>query len=270
MLGVVILSQEWPGEVFNNCQQIDFTLNNEAKSCFKVKNQPIIGIHQDSAFYTGECFWNHVLIKLMIEKINEAHRIDKLFLALHDTHWIGNNIHGFEKHHFDLDGLEIELADPPNSVVGVVFKHETGSEVYEILIKHLGGRHDFDAGSFIEDINGYMRKLKKNILVKKIHSLRYEILSPLVALDLITQKEVEKEGKCIDDNTKNEVNNAIADIKAAHIETICNILKCGDLKETIESLIPQKNSGHLTIDHRLLVDVAEQLENKIAKLGSTG
>lgn len=189
---------------------------------------------------------------------------DSLILCFHTEALTPNNI---------KDGMNGKIKD-----YNVIAIEKFGSEKTELWgkitdIKKICQKGEIASGkekdfkNLFDDIwLTYDMKAKIN----KVHSLRYEILSPLVALDLITQEEVEKECKSINDNTKNEVNNAIADIKAAQIETICNILKCGDLKETIESLIPQKNSGHLTIDHRLLVDVAEQLENKIAELGSTG
>lgn len=111
--------------------------------------------------------------------------------------------------------------------------------------------------------------LKTEDDLTQIHSLRYEILSPLVALDLITQAK--KEGKSIDNETTKAVNDAATEIKTKkQIEAFCKILACGDLEEKIESLIPQEINGSLTIDHAALVDVAEQLENKIAKLELTG
>lgn len=105
---------------------------------------------------------------------------------------------------------------------------------------------------------------------KTAQTLRYEILSPLVALDLIQQSE--RAGRIIDNDAlkslRVDIQKAIAKLNDP-INDFCSIpaIVCDDFKETLQKL--RICDAYSTSDefHRDLERVADQMEAQIEAIG---
>lgn len=118
------------------------------------------------------------------------------------------------------------------------------------------------------------KHLKTEYDLAKIHSLRVEILSPLVALDLIKQAEANGTDVKIDENMKNKVKNAISDLinndekqKKDPINDFCQLIEYDSFLEKLEKLVKCGRSS-LEINRGDLEDVAKEMEKQIAALNA--
>ena len=130
-------------------------------------------------------------------------------------------------------------------------------------------------GNCDNDVN----KLVKNLLnevegknrITEAHSLRAEILSPLVALDLI--KQAEANGTDINDNLKTQVRTAISNLNCDDEKENKNpiaalwekCIKCDGFRKKLNDLVKNTNSDwndyHSNLEH-----VARKMEEQIAQL----
>lgn len=102
--------------------------------------------------------------------------------------------------------------------------------------------------------------------------LRFEILCPLVALDLIMQAEENNKDTKIDENLKDQVKKAISDLtkndkgEKNPIATLCDkYINCGELREKLNGLVNNTNR-ECSDYHSCLEDVAKKMEEQIAQL----
>ncbi|MBC8459751.1 MAG: hypothetical protein H8D67_17300 [Deltaproteobacteria bacterium] len=104
----------------------------------------------------------------------------------------------------------------------------------------------------------------------RIHRLRYGILSPLVALDLIKQAEVNSSSdKSTDLSTlKNEIETAIDNLGES-IKEFCELpIKCDEFKDQLEKLRKYEKYSSWKDYHKELKEVAEGMEEQIAAIES--
>jgi ketol-acid reductoisomerase len=75
--------------------------------------------------------------------------------------------------------------------------------------------------------------------------------------------QADKESKVIDENTKNDVKNAVKEIKKGdQVNKLCGILECAyQLKSDLNSLMQVENSS--SIDHENLKKIAGDLESQV-------
>jgi hypothetical protein len=275
MLGIIILSRLWQEREKFELIPLGKIYNKE-KSCSKLKEQPIIGIHEDNAFSEGEVSWNKNLLKNMVEKL-KVEGVDELFLAVHDRHFYGREISGYEEHHVDFE-KKLGIDRVKNGVLGVLFKHEEASAIYRILRKHLDPQMDLDITDFVNDIVDYKENVIRRFLADKIYSLRCQILEPLVALDLIMQAKIG-----INDPLRNRICEAIEGIKdGKQFKEICKYLGWEEMKDPSDKyrqIIDQANRYVEIINQTGLIqktnsetfqkdlkDFAQGIENRIADI----
>lgn len=133
-------------------------------------------------------------------------------------------------------------------------------------------------------LNNLLDKLEKPFLTKRALKLRSEILSPLVAIDLIQQSN--KKLTEISDEIVNGINNALSEAEGNKINELCNIVLCdeidesrkeedaegneeqGNLRARLNKLVENggKWSSDSPVDLGDLNDVALTLEDKISSL----
>jgi hypothetical protein len=106
----------------------------------------------------------------------------------------------------------------------------------------------------------------------KIHSLRYEILSPFVALDLIKQAEANSKNIKIDGNIKTNIKKAISELtkndkgEKNPIAVFCDkYIKCDEFREKLNGLLKVTDRDWNDY-HRDLEDVAKKMEEQIASI----
>lgn len=131
-------------------------------------------------------------------------------------------------------------------------------------------------GNCDKDVNELVKNLLNEVegknRVAEAHSLRAEILSPLVALDLIKQAEANNKNISIDEKMKNAVKEAISALakndekqKKNSIEALCDHIQCDSFRGKLENLVSDGSSS-LKIDRNDLDDIAKRMEEQIARL----
>jgi len=117
---------------------------------------------------------------------------------------------------------------------------------------------------FISLLNDLQKKSKESDL----YNLRYEILSPLVALDLIQQAEGDNTLDENDNLTELKGNIRVAiDALEAPIEEFCKVpIKCDEFEEHLRELMKPEYHSPWEKYHKDLKNVAEQMETQIAAI----
>ena len=124
-----------------------------------------------------------------------------------------------------------------------------------------------------DNFNSLWSYLWRNALLTEAHSLRAEILSPLVALDLIKQAEANDTDVTIDENLKTQVGNAISNLTGDDegenenpIAAFCEkCIKCDGFREKLNDLLNDTDRGWSSY-HSDLEHVAQKMEEQIELL----
>ena len=214
------------------------------------------------------CFYNFIFIRDdhnyldpvsfiqdLVELLSPSH-IKRIAIAIHK----GKNVMPAVAK--SLDGLRNQyqfktIYDP------VPFSHVTGDRIWNEYIK-----------SFIEGIGNKAYDELYNRLWDVLarpdsiaYKLRYDLLSPLVALDLITQAY---QAGNIDAKAKNKIINEINEITRGDyyekiIFRICAILDCDEnVKNRLKQLA--EGASNSKIDHNKLKMIADELEVQISEI----
>lgn len=144
-----------------------------------------------------------------------------------------------------------------------------------------GGEKDFYIEEWLDESNFLNRFTSFDVLKHGSHGarivefqrLRYVILSPLVALDLINQAEANNETIKIDNDIKKRVKEAISDLttsdkrkKENSIDALCNKhIKCDEFREMLKALVNETDLSWKQY-HGKLEDVVRKMEEQIAIL----
>lgn len=181
-VGVIVFSRLWPQNDVETFESINMTVNNETKTAYKVKSYPIIGINEDSAF-GNDYGKNEELVIELFKNLKGCNGFEEVFLVLHDLHFDN-------KPHQEADITKnrsfrfIQAINNETQIrKAVLFQHENDVEICGILKKHLKEVKPFDADSFYEDLENYLKKDD----IKDDHTLRFEILTPFAFLHTMLQ-----------------------------------------------------------------------------------
>ncbi len=144
---VIILSDLWPKK-----ERTDFELVNiKDKPCFKVKNYPIIGIHQGNAF-GNKADKNSDLITEMFLKL-DSDSFDEIFLALHCTNF--NRSVLVEQDIGMGQKFIVKILSSGKSIKkAIYFRQESNVNIYKILKNNLSS-NSFNVELFYNNLEDY-------------------------------------------------------------------------------------------------------------------
>lgn len=142
----------------------------------------------------------------------------------------------------------------------------------ELLITKYSSAKDLTWSNYISsfcdnsaDIGDKFDSLWSFLWVNAHYSLRYEILSPLVALDLIKQTEKNNKDIKIDENLKTQVETAISRLTNP-IDDFCKkCIKCDGFREKLNDFVKNTNRDWNKY-HDDLVEIEKNMEKQIALL----
>ena len=271
MIGVVILSWLWPKkehEIDGIFKDSPLDYGESQVNCVKVKGFPIIGVNQ-GLLVQVELEHNQTLVLEMAKEI----RFEGLNYAffLHDRHILGEVVQGGVRDISDelgyafIDGLPSGVKQ--NSFL---FLQEPGTPIFDLLEPHLGDSNIkfFNPKKFMEDVNKYLESELSKKKASDVNRARFEILSPLVALDLINQAE---------GNSSSDKDTSLSTLKFKIKEAIDNLgvpieefcrppIKCDEFKDQLEKLREYEKYSSWKDYHKELKGVAEGMEEQIAAI----
>ena len=196
MIGVVVLSWIWPQRVDGINEVFENRALNYAKStvnCVKTREYPIIGVNQN--LLTENSLQGNQILALEMARAMGFEELYYVFF-LHDRHILGEVVEGGVLDVSNELGFEF-IDELPESVKqsSFLFSHEPSVSVFDLLIQHINVDNisEFDSLSFLEDVNKFLKGEYKKKRTVDLNRLRFEMLSPLVALDLLTQTPAQKD-----------------------------------------------------------------------------
>jgi len=181
--------------------------------------------------------------------------------------------HGMES---DFNGLKGQISESLNNMNIVYEEYNSRSDIFGKYIQPFG-RCDKNEEGLFENLWRKIEKKSPEDLEQKACSLRYKILSPLVALDLITQAGKddgikEKIAKAFDTIVKKDTEKGDMD----QIDKLCELFECNDsegqddavagrLETRLRKLICESKETR-SIKYEDLETIAGELETKIAEI----
>ena len=101
--------------------------------------------------------------------------------------------------------------------------------------------------------------------IQDAHLLRYQVLTPLIAFDLISQ--LKKDKKDVDEQLINETITKIKELaKGDFIRYLCDTIKDDSLKVELKLLLKNDLEIYSRSFHMKLVEIAKKIEHRILQL----
>jgi len=167
----------------------------------------------------------------------------------------------------DFNGLKGQISKSLNNMAIVYLEYHGRSDIFEKYIQPFGDC-DKQEEELFENLWRKLEKKSPEDLEQKARTLRYEILSPLVALDLLKQAEG---NNTLDENDnltelRGNIRAAIDDLEGP-IEEFCKVpIKCDEFEERLRELMKPEYRSSWEKYHKDLENVAEQMETQIAAI----
>ena len=165
----------------------------------------------------------------------------------------------------DVKGLQVELGSPPMPIHQYSKARVFGLEIWrEHIVKFCFENGRKIEAKFISLWNDLQKKSKES----EPHNLRYEILSPLVALDLIQQAEG---NNTLDENDnltelKKDIQTAIKGLNKPVEKFYQGTIECGKFKDRLINLMNCDRDCEWKKYHEAVKYVAEKMEEQIAAI----
>ena len=273
-LAIIVFSRKWPSQITMQQNHIFEIVQIDGRGCVAIRGVPAIGVNESYFERMNDHGVHKDFVKSMFQYLLDQYndRFQGVFLALHDRHF--NDIIGYQDISYEyrrfpfLDKIE-EVGKEIHKAV--LFPHIDGVEIYDLLKRHLSDEcvHNFSVDAFYRDICNFLTP-RKSVLATE---LRLKVLTPLVALDLLTQAELEDDqSKLLKKEIKDILNDRSYD---ENYKALCELtFDIEDLEmkkkydfDNFSNLIKNiKGAANPSIDHDIFKHFAKTIEDKITKM----